>query len=149
VEDVGEVMEIGKRIAVGSGGEVEAAIIAAGVPGAIRFGDKVKRRGPGAVGAADNSSCLQLVKFCLGLLETDRVQAAGFCKNRRTSGGNVVKNAVVRSLRLEVGVEDSGERRDERLEGRGNVGEGSKKRRGERGRGRGRGIWKGVKSGGE
>ena len=63
-----QILEIGERVAIRSGGQIEVAIIATGPPRAVRLGHKMKRRRPGAIGAADNTSRLQLGKFFLGLL---------------------------------------------------------------------------------
>ena len=65
-----QILEIGERVAIRGGGQIEAAIIATGPPRAGRLGHKMKGRRPGAIGAVDNTSGLQLGKFCLGLLET-------------------------------------------------------------------------------
>ena len=77
-----EVLEIGKGIAVGNSGKVKAAVIATRPPGTVRFGHKMERGGPGAVGAANNTRLLQFVKFLLGLLEANRIKAAGFSEKR-------------------------------------------------------------------
>ena len=53
-----EILEVRKRIAVGSSGKIEAAIITAGPPGTVRFRDKVEGRGPGAVRTANDASRL-------------------------------------------------------------------------------------------
>ena len=63
-----EVLEIGKRIAVGNGGKIKAAVITTRPPGTIRLGDKMERGRPGAVGAANNTRLLHFVKLLLGLL---------------------------------------------------------------------------------
>ena len=91
-----QVLKIGKRITVRSSGQVEAAIIATGPPGTIRFGDKVEGRGPGAVRTVNNTGCFQFRKFSLSLLETKWVKAACFGENRRSRGVNVVLNTMVR-----------------------------------------------------
>ena len=82
VEAGREVLEIGKGVAVRNGGKVRAAVITTRPPGAVRFGDKMEGRGPGAVGAVNNSCLFQFVKRLLGLLEANRIKAAGFSKNR-------------------------------------------------------------------
>ena len=53
-----EILEVRKRIAVGSSGKIKAAVIAAGSPGTVRFRDKVEGGGPGAVGTANDASRL-------------------------------------------------------------------------------------------
>ena len=103
-----EVLEIGKGVAVRNGGQVKAAVITTRSPGAIRFGDKMEGRGPGAVGAANNTRLLHFVKLLLGLLEADRIKAAGFCKNRRASGFNVMEDAMLRGVTMEICGEDCG-----------------------------------------
>jgi hypothetical protein len=72
MEAGGKVLEIGEGVAVRSSGQVETAVIAAGPPRTIGFGDKMERRGPGTVGAANNTRLLQFVKLIPGLLELDR-----------------------------------------------------------------------------
>ena len=91
-----QVLKIGKRITVRSSGPVEAAIIATGPPGTIRFGDKVEGREPGAVRMANNTGRFQFRKFSLSLLETKWVKAACFGENRWSRGVNVVLNTMVR-----------------------------------------------------
>ena len=68
-----EILEIGKGIAVGNGGKVKAAVIATRPPGTVRFGHKMERGRPGAVGAANNTRLLQFVKLLFGLLEANRI----------------------------------------------------------------------------
>ena len=63
-----QILEIGKRVAVWSGGQIEAVVFTTGSPRTIWLGHKMKRGGPGAVGVADNTSCLQLGKLFLSLL---------------------------------------------------------------------------------
>ena len=70
-----EVLEIRKRIEIRSGGQVEAAVITAGPPGSIRFGNKVEGRGPGTVGVTDNASSYKLINLSFGLLEPERIKA--------------------------------------------------------------------------
>jgi len=94
MEAGGEVMEVRERVAVGGGGQVEAAVIAARAPGAIRFRDKVEGRSPGAVGAADDTGRLKFGKFCFGLLEAVRVKAAGLRENRQAGGVDVMENTM-------------------------------------------------------
>ena len=65
-------------------------------------------RGPGAVGAANNTRLLQFVKFLLGLLEAGRIQAASFCKNRRASGFNMVENTMLRGVAMQICGENRG-----------------------------------------
>ena len=65
-------------------------------------------RGPGAVGAANNTRLLQLVKLLLGLLETDRIKTAGFGKNRWTSGFNVMEDSMLGDLNMEISGENCG-----------------------------------------
>ena len=103
-----EVLEIGKRIAVGNGGKIKAAVIATRPPGTIRLGHKMERGRPGAVGAANNTRLLHFVKLLLGLLEADRIKAAGFGKNRRASGFNVMEDAMLRGVTMEICGENCG-----------------------------------------
>ena len=91
-----QILEIRKRISIRSSGQIEATVIAARPPRAIRLGDKMKRRQPRAIGAADNTSRLQLSKFSLGLLETEGIKEAGFRKNRRTSSVNMMLDTMMR-----------------------------------------------------
>ena len=90
-----QILEIRKRIAIRSSGQIEAAVIAARPPRAVRLGDKMKRRRPRAIGAANNTSRLQLSKFRLGLLETEGIKAAGFSKNRRTSSVDMMLDTMM------------------------------------------------------
>ena len=112
-----EILEIGERLAI-RGGQIEAAIIATGAPRAIRLGHKMKRRGPGAVGAADNTSPLQLGKFFFGLLQTERVKVAGFGKNRRASGVNIMLDTMIRRKVFKIGGKNSRKRLGKSLERR-------------------------------
>ena len=60
-----QILEIRERIAIRSSGQIEATVIAARPPRAIRLGDKMKRRQPRAIGAADNTSRLSLANSAL------------------------------------------------------------------------------------
>ena len=53
-----KVLKIRKRITVRSSSQVEAAVVAAGPPGTVRLGDKMKRRGTWTSRSADNTRCL-------------------------------------------------------------------------------------------
>ena len=90
-----KILEIRKRIAIRSSGQIKAVVISARPPRAIRLGDKMKRRRPRAIGAANNTSRLQLSKFSLGLLETEGIEAAGFSKNRRTSSVDMMLDTMM------------------------------------------------------
>ena len=81
MEAGGKVLEIGEGVAVGSSGQVEAAIVATGPPRTVGFGYKMEKGGPGTVGAVNNTHLLQFVKLISGLSEPDGVEAAGFGKN--------------------------------------------------------------------
>ena len=95
-------MEDRERIAVRDCLEIKTAVVAARSPGAIRLGDKMERRQPRAIGAADNTSHLQLSKFSLGLLETKGIKAAGFSKNRRTSSVDMMLDTMMRGKILKI-----------------------------------------------
>ena len=97
-----QILEIRKRIAIRSSGQIEAAVIAARPPRAVRLGDKMKRRRPRAIGAAYNTSRLQLSKFRLGLLETEGIKAAGFGKNRRAGGVDMMLDTMGRGKILKI-----------------------------------------------
>ena len=60
METGGKVLKVRKGIAIRSGGQIEAAIFTTGLPGTIRFGNKVEGRGPGAARTANNAGCFQL-----------------------------------------------------------------------------------------
>ena len=49
-------MEVGERIAVWDCLEVEAAVVAARPPGAIRLGHEMERRSPRAAGVVNDAS---------------------------------------------------------------------------------------------
>ena len=68
MEAGGQVLEVRKRITIESSGKIKMAVVAASPPGTVRLEDKMKGGRPGAIGAADNTSRLQLGKFFLGLL---------------------------------------------------------------------------------
>ena len=69
METGGEVMEIGKRIAVRNGLKVKAAVVAARPPGAVRLGYEMERRSPRAAGATNDASRLKLGKVSLSLVQ--------------------------------------------------------------------------------
>ena len=108
VEAGREVLEIGKGVAVRNSGQVKAVVIATRPPGAIGFGYKMEGRGPGAVGAANNTRLLQFVKLLLGLLEADRIKVSGLCKNQRSSGFNVMKDTMLGGLTMQICGENCG-----------------------------------------
>ena len=54
----GEVLDVGQRVAVVGGGQVQTAVVAARPPGAVRLGHHVQGRRPRRQGAADNASLL-------------------------------------------------------------------------------------------
>ena len=91
-----QVLKVRKRITDWCSGKIKAAVIAAGPPGTIGLGNKMKRRGPGTVGTADNASRLKFSKLRLGLLKAKGIEAACFGKNRRASGVDVMLNPVMR-----------------------------------------------------
>ena len=103
-----EFLEVGKGVAVRNSGQVDAVIIATRLPGAIRFGYKMEGRGPGAVGAANNTRLLQFVKLLLGLLEADRIKVSGLCKNQRSSGFNVMKDTMLGGVTMQICGENCG-----------------------------------------
>ena len=89
-------MKIGERIAVRHCLEIEAAVVAAWPPRAIRLGDKMKRRSPWARGAANNAGCLEFGEISLSLVETVLIKAASLSKNGRTGGGDMMLNPMSR-----------------------------------------------------
>ena len=89
-------MKIGKRIAVGDGLEVKVAVVAARPPGAVRLGNEMERGSPRAAGATNDASRLKLGKVSLSLVQAVLIQAASFGKGGRTSGGDVVLDAMSR-----------------------------------------------------
>ena len=106
VEAGREVLEIGKGVAVRNSGQVKAVIIATRPPGAIRFGYKMEGRGPGAVGAENNTRLLQFVKLLFGLLEANRIKAAGFGKNRWTISFYVMEDPMLGGMTMEISGEN-------------------------------------------
>ena len=78
-----EVHHVGQRVAVRDGDAVEAAIVAAGAPVAVRLAHHVEWRGPWAVGPAGDAVLLQGGELGLGGGELLGVQAA----KRRGDGG--------------------------------------------------------------
>ena len=91
-----EIWEIGKRITVRSGGKIETAIVAAGLPGSIRLRDKMKRGELGTIGVANNASHFKFVKLSLCLLEMRGIKTASFGKNWRTGSMGMVLNTIMR-----------------------------------------------------
>ena len=89
-------MKIWERVAVRHRLEIEAAVVAAGPPRAIRLGNKMERRSPWARGAANNSGCLEFGEISLSLVETVLIKAASLSKNGRPGGGDVMLNPVSR-----------------------------------------------------
>ena len=66
VELVGEVQDAGQGLAVVLGGEVEAAVMAAGSPRAILLAYHVERGGTRQVRAANDAGSLYLAELSLG-----------------------------------------------------------------------------------
>jgi hypothetical protein len=77
VELICEIMEIGKRIGVGSCGGVEAAVITTWPPATIFLRNHVKRRRPGTIGAANNALFFKLKELLLGNSMFFRIEATG------------------------------------------------------------------------
>ena len=70
MEAGGQVLEVRKRITIGSSGKIKTEVVTAKPPGTIRLGDKMKGGRPGTIGAANNTSRFQFVKVRFGLLKT-------------------------------------------------------------------------------
>ena len=95
MEAGGKVLEVRKRITVGSSGKIKTEVVTAKPPGTIRLGDKMKGGRPGTIGAANNTSRFQFVKVRFGLLKTRGVYTTSFGKNWWPSGVNLVMNTMM------------------------------------------------------
>jgi len=89
-----KIHNVGQGVAVQDGDAVEAAVVAAGTPAAVRLAHHVKRRGPGAVRAAQNAVSLQGGELGLGGGEFLRVQAPKQRGDGRSRGLQVMQNTV-------------------------------------------------------
>ena len=89
-----EVHHVWQRIAVRDGDAVEAAIVAARTPAAVRFADHVERRCPRAIRAANDAVFLQGGELGLGGGELLRVQAPEWRGDGRPRGPQVMQDAV-------------------------------------------------------
>ena len=89
-----EIHHIRQGIAVRDGDAVEAAIIAARAPAAIRLADHVERRCPRAIRAANDAVFLQGGELGLGGGELLRVQAPEWRGDGRPRGPQVMQDAV-------------------------------------------------------
>ena len=78
----------------------------------------MERRGPWAVGAADNPSRFKLVKLCFSLLESEGIKAVSFGKNRRASGVDVMLDTMMRRKIVEIRRKDGRKRVKKVLERR-------------------------------
>ena len=97
-----EILDIGKRTTVRSGGKIETAEVAAGLPGSIRLGNKMKRGGPGTVQVANNASRFKFVKLSLCLLETRGIKTASFGKNWWTGSMDMVLHTMMRGKIFQI-----------------------------------------------
>ena len=124
-----EILEIRKRITVRSGGKIEMAVVAAGPPGSIRLGNKMKRGGPGTVRVANNASRFKFVKLSLCLLETRGIKTASFGKNWRTGSMDMVLHTMIRGKIFQIRRKNSRESLKEILKGWRQIRKRVKKRR--------------------
>jgi hypothetical protein len=124
VELIGEIMKIRKRIGVGSCGGVKVAIITTWPPTTIFFRHHVKRRGPGTIGAANDSLFFQLKELLLGNSVLFRIEAAGMGGDGACICFYCVENTMSRFVRMQVCAKESRKGVKELLDRRGNVGQG-------------------------
>ncbi len=72
-----ERLHVGEGVPVGDGDGVQAAVVAAGVPGAVLLGNQVQRGRPRRIGAANNTCFFQGKKLLFGYAVLFRVQPPG------------------------------------------------------------------------
>jgi len=58
-------LDVRKLVPVRPDDMVQMAVFTARVPGTVRFGNHMKRKGSGAVRTANNSCCFHLLELCL------------------------------------------------------------------------------------
>ncbi len=88
-------MNVRHGVPVGHCVPVEGTVIATWTPVSRGLlGDHVERKGPGTGGGADHAELEHVLKFPLGSLETVRCEASGSSGDGRSSGLNVMVDAV-------------------------------------------------------
>jgi hypothetical protein len=66
VQAIGQVLHVWEGVPVGRGDCVEAAVVAAGPPGSVFFGDHVQGRCPCGVGSPNDTCFFEFLELRLG-----------------------------------------------------------------------------------
>ncbi len=66
VQPIGQVLHVREGVPVRGGDRVEAAIVAAGLPGSVFFGDHVQGRCPCRVGFSEDTFFFEFLELCFG-----------------------------------------------------------------------------------
>ncbi len=66
IQAIGQVLHVWEGVPVGCCDRVEAAVVAAGLPGFVFFGDHVQGRCPCGVGSPDDTCLFELLELRLG-----------------------------------------------------------------------------------
>ena len=97
-------MDMGKRVAVISGSEIEAPVVPAGSPRAIGLGHDVERRRPCRLRRTDDAEIKHLLELILCSFKLGSHETSSAGKNRGTMCGHRVCNAMGRwGIRIVVG----------------------------------------------